>query len=255
MVSYYKIMIFATVCWIFISLMCILLQNKNKENEIAYGAYKKRISLSYLFDKISKNKIVSLIIIILWLILFVCYGQLHNDNIKNMIKYEDYCFQKKKDDEEYNSIENYFHNRYLKDVSLDKLNKLHSDTEGYNMFTISDDFKFDPDSSDNDNNLNSFIEDVKKICNKLKNEIYDYKKYDRLDFIKLIRIFLNNECIHKGKKTFRIKNENDLHKDFNFLFNMNDKVIDQASYNIDNVLIGAFPLEFVYYGATTLTFP
>ena len=81
----------------------------------------------------------------------------------------------------------------------------------------------------------------------MTNPIYkkDYNE-TRLDFIKLFNIFLDNEIIHNSKNSLgRDNNENDLHKDFNFLFNMNTGVPNQKTYNIENVLIGAFPLDYI----------
>ena len=169
------------------------------------------------------------------------------------ISYEKYCFDI--NDNKYNSLENYFHNNYFKDMDYEYLEKIKEKLEEHNIYTINKIIKFkDQESSLNESytKLDAFIDEIIKISDEiLKSSEYDYDKYDKLDFVKLVNIFINNELIYMNRfYGNKHVNENDLHKDFNYLFNMNEKVVNKETYNIENVLIAAFPVKYINKNVT-----
>ena len=170
------------------------------------------------------------------------------------ISYEKYCFDI--NDNKYNSLENYFHNNYFKDMDYKYLEEIKEKLEEHNIYTIYKiiNFKLELEKdnyNDNYTKLDAFIDEIIKISEILKSSEYDYDKYDKLDFVKLVNIFINNELIYMNR-FYRDKhvNENDLHKDFNYLFNMNEKVVNKETYNIENVLIAAFPVKYINKNVT-----
>jgi hypothetical protein len=166
------------------------------------------------------------------------------------ISYEKYCFDIC-NDKKYNSLENYFHNEYFKDMDYKYLEEIKLKLEEHNIYTIDKiiNFKLELEKDNYNNNyinLDNFIEQIIKISKILKSSEYDYDKYDKLDFVKLVNIFINNELIYMNRYYGkRHVNENDLHKDFNYLFNMNEKIVNKETYNIENVLIAAFPVKYI----------
>jgi len=163
------------------------------------------------------------------------------------ISYEKYCFDIC-NDSKYNSLENYFHNIYFKDLNKDYIEKIQLKLEEHNIHTINKIISFEKQGlTDNVyKNLDKFINDIKKISEILNEEEYNYDKYDKLDFVKLVNIFINNELIYINRfYGLSHVTENDLHKDFNYLFNMNEKIVNKETYNIENVLIAAFPVKYI----------
>jgi hypothetical protein len=263
-VNYYQLILSIIIIWFLTSALTFFKisgdywDGDNKEGNEIYHT----VSIVYIFSTFFSNKpdlkhfYITIIILffIMWVLLLVCYGIMDGTvlyekvtsatRIPNAINYDYYSFNEIdiKTNFKFNSLENYFHNHYLKDVSKTEFITLKNKLESYNIDTIGD-FVFENENS----SIRECIKDIILISNILKDEKYtkDYNK-TRLDFIKLFRIFLDNEIIHSEKNILgRFNNENDLHKDFNFIFNMNKNVPNQQTYNIDNVLIGAFPLEYV----------
>lgn len=166
------------------------------------------------------------------------------------ISYEKYCFDIC-NDKKYNSLENYFHNEYFKDMDYKYLQEIKLKLEEHNIYTIDKiiNFKLELEKdnyNDNYTKLDAFIDEIIKISEILKSTQYDYDKYDKLDFVKLVNIFINNELIYMNRYYGKSHvNENDLHKDFNYLFNMDEKIVNKETYNIENVLIAAFPVKYI----------
>lgn len=268
-VNYYEIIISIIVIWFFTSLLMYYFTTNNNNNTLCnYN------SIYYLINGffVEKKKLLPftitlmIIVFIIWILLLTCYGILDgtalygrvNNRIDNnyIINYDHYSFNENNTDinnQIYNSLENFIHNKYLKKLDSEKIKLLKSRLEGYNIYTI-EKFELIPSDSvevEDGNDIKGCIDFIKYICstNGLTNPIYkkDYNE-TRLDFIKLFNIFLDNEIIHNSKNSLgRDNNENDLHKDFNFLFNMNTGVPNQKTYNIENVLIGAFPLDYILF--------
>jgi hypothetical protein len=154
------------------------------------------------------------------------------------ISYEKYCFDI--NDNKYNSLENYFHNKYFKDMDYKYLEEIKEKLEEHNIYTINKIIKFQVEhdlygrsTNESYTKLDAFIDEIIKISEILKNSDNDYDKYDKLDFVKLVNIFINNELIYMNRfYGNKHVNENDLHKDFNYLFNMNEKIVNKETYNI-----------------------
>jgi len=261
-VNYYQLIIAIMIIWFLTSgMIWYKVKDDYWNDDIKEGnEVSPTVSLNYIFVTFFSNKpdlkqfyiIIIALVFIMWVLLLVCFGILDGTvlyepivRIPNAINYDNYCYNDCdiKADFKFNSLENYFHNHYLKNMSKESLNSLKKRLEGFNIDTI-DAFAFiDDDIEELKNCINEIIS-MSKILRQDK-YIKDYNE-TRLDFIKLFRIFLDNKIIHCNKNNLnRDKNENDLHKDFNYLFNMNENVPYQQTYNIDNVLIGAFPLEYV----------
>jgi hypothetical protein len=172
------------------------------------------------------------------------------------ISYEKYCFDI--NDNKYNSLENYFHNKYFKDMDYKYLEEIKEKLEEHNIYTINKIIKFQVEhdlygrsTNESYTKLDAFIDEIIKISEILKNSDNDYDKYDKLDFVKLVNIFINNELIYMNRfYGNKHVNENDLHKDFNYLFNMNEKIVNKETYNIENVLIAAFPVKYINKNVT-----
>lgn len=261
-VNYYQLILSIIIIWFLTSAMIwYKVKDDYWNDDIKEGnEVSPTVSLNYIFVTFFSNKpdlkhfyiTIIVLVFIMWILLLVCFGILDgtvlyepNVRIPNAINYDHYSFNEIDivSTYKYNSLENYFHNKYLKNIPKGVLPELKKRLESYNIYTIE---KIEDDEYDIDY-IKDCIKDIKNISENLRQDKYikDYNE-TRLDFIKLFRIFLDNEIIHSYKNNLnRDNNENDLHKDFNFLFNMNEKVPDQKTYNIDNVLIGAFPLEYV----------
>ena len=206
-------------------------------------------------DKVDKFKTIFyytiLISVFIIFVLLILSFTIFEGKNATTISYEKYCFDI--NDNKYNSLENYFHNKYFKDMDYKYLEEIKLKLEEHNIYTINKIMKFKDQGSSNVSYtlLDDFIEQIIEISKILKISDNDYDKYDKLDFVKLVNIFINNELIYMNR-FYRDKhvNENDLHKDFNYLFNMNEKVVNKETYNIENVLIAAFPVKYINKNVT-----
>jgi hypothetical protein len=207
-------------------------------------------------DKVDKFKTIFyytiLISVFIIFVLLILSFTIFEGKNATTISYEKYCFDI--NDNKYNSLENYFHNNYFKDMDYEYLEKIKEKLEEHNIYTINKIIKFkDQESSLNESytKLDAFIDEIIKISDEiLKSSEYDYDKYDKLDFVKLVNIFINNELIYMNRNYNNVNIKIDLHKDFNYLFNMNEKVVNKETYNIENVLIAAFPVKYINKNVT-----
>jgi len=207
-------------------------------------------------DKVDKFKTIFyytiLISVFIIFVLLILSFTIFEGKNATTLSYEKYCFDI--NDNKYNSLENYFHNNYFKDMDYEYLEKIKEKLEEHNIYTINKIIKFkDQESSLNESytKLDAFIDEIIKISDEiLKSSEYDYDKYDKLDFVKLVNIFINNELIYMNRNYNNVNIKIDLHKDFNYLFNMNEKVVNKETYNIENVLIAAFPVKYINKNVT-----
>jgi len=270
-INYRVLLIVSVSLWlvvVFVSCVVIFLANKKYD----------LISIIFLFstffvpddsnedkddsneDKVDKFKTIFyytiLISVFIIFVLLILSFTIFEGEKTTTISYEKYCFDI--NDNKYNSLENYFHNNYFKDMDYEYLEKIKEKLEEHNIYTINKIIKFQVEHdlygrSTNKNyiQLDNFIEQIIQISKILKSSEYDYDKYDKLDFVKLVNIFINNELIYMNRfYGNKHVNENDLHKDFNYLFNMNEKVVNKETYNIENVLIAAFPVKYINKNVT-----
>ena len=206
-------------------------------------------------DKVDKFKTIFyytiLISVFIIFVLLILSFTIFEGKNATTISYEKYCFDI--NDNKYNSLENYFHNNYFKDMDYKYLKEIKEKLEEHNIYTINKIIKFKDQGSSNEKSytlLDDFIEQIIEISKILKSSEYDYDKYDKLDFVKLVNIFINNELIYMNRNYNNVNIKIDLHKDFNYLFNMNEKVVNKETYNIENVLIAAFPVKYINKNVT-----
>jgi hypothetical protein len=261
-VNYSRLLIISVSLWLFVNICTFISQHLNKENEDKENEDKNLISIIFLFvtffkpdDDSEDEKFKKLFYYTILIFLFIIFVLLIHSWFKifqgqdsTTISYEKYCFDICNDNK-YNSLENYFHNTYFKKMTKKYLEEIKEKLEQHNIYTINKIIKFKDGgmttSSPQYDDLDKFIGEIIEISNILKDSEYDYDKYDKLDFVKLVNIFINNELIYMNRNYGSVYSKNELHKDFNYLFNMNEKIVNRETYNIENVLIAAFPVKYI----------
>jgi hypothetical protein len=256
-VNYSLLLIISVSLWLFVNICTFSKLLNNKENED-----KNLISIIFLFvtffkpdDDSEDEKFKKLFYYTILIFLFIIFVLLIHSWFKifrgqdsTTISYEKYCFDICNDNK-YNSLENYFHNTYFKTMTKKYLEEIKEKLEHHNIYTINKIMKFKDEvkttSSPQYDTSDAFIGEIIEISNILKQSEYDYDKYDKLDFVKLVNIFINNELIYMNRNYGSEYSKNELHKDFNYLFNMNEKIVNRETYNIENVLIAAFPVKYI----------
>jgi len=258
-INYIDLLIISVCLWIFVIIAAafVIIFNKKKDNTKL-----NLISIIFLFitffepDNESEDEkfkeifyYTILIFVFIIYVLLILSFTIFEGKKTTTISYEKYCFDICNDNN-YNSLENYFHNKYFKNLDEHFIVKIQQKLEEHNIYTINKIIKFIDQGITSDGNgynkLDDFIDEIKDLSNILNSKEYNYDKYDKLDFIKLVNIFINNELIYRDR-TYGLShvNENDLHKDFNYLFNMNENIVNKETYNIENVLIAAFPVKYI----------
>jgi len=261
-VNYSLLLIISVSLWLFVNICTFIKflkqenEDKNEDNNL------NLISIIFLFVTFFKpdddsedekfKKIFYYTILIFVFIIFVLlihsWFKIFQGQDSTTISYEKYCFDICNDNK-YNSLENYFHNTYFKKMTKKYLEELKEKLEEHNIYTINKIIKFKDvpktTTSPQYDKLDTFIDDIIEISNILIKSEYDYDKYDKLDFVKLVNIFINNELIYMNRNYGSVYSKNELHKDFNYLFNMNEKIVNRETYNIENVLIAAFPVKYI----------
>ena len=238
--NYMSILIAFIVLWLFISLTAFLYANNSRE---------KCTILSIL----AINPFLNIFIFSIFVILFTCFIIFNGfyENLNKKISYEKYCFETNIED--YNSIENYLYNEFLKSLNKDDLDKLSKILEHHNINTINiivnteayieltPTCEKSKNIQDKEKKKKEFLDLIIYISTELVNaKLIDDKiddKYDNLDFVKLVNIFICNIIYKYGGES-----KNNFLKDLSFLFNNN---VEVYTYNIDNVLIAAFPIDML----------
>jgi len=248
-IDYRELLITFVVIWIVISIIVIFRLHSDNKGQKEFVSIYFLIITFFKPENDSKDEnfktrfyyTILIFVIIIWLLLILSYTIFEGKN-SSMISYEKYCFDIC-NDKQYNSLENYFHNTYLKNISYSNMMELNKKLEDHNIYTIDKILMFGKQeyASSYPKELDEFITEIIKISVILKREEYDYNKYDKLDFVKLVNIFIKNELIYMNRNDDK---NNDLYKDLNYLFN-NDKVNKEETYNIENVLIAAFPVDYI----------
>jgi hypothetical protein len=248
-IDYRELLITFVVIWIVISIIVIFRLHSDNKGQKEFVSIYFLIITFFKPENDSKDEnfktrfyyTILIFVIIIWLLLILSYT-IFEGKKSSMISYEKYCFDIC-NDKQYNSLENYFHNTYLKNISYFNMMELNKKLEDHNIYTIDKILMFGKQeyASSYPKELDEFITEIKNISVILKREEYDYNKYDKLDFVKLVNIFIKNELIYMNRNDDK---SNDLYKDLNYLFN-NDKVNKEETYNIENVLIAAFPVDYI----------
>jgi hypothetical protein len=268
-VNYSLLLIISVSLWLFVNI-CTFSQLIKKENEDKNENNNLNlISIIFLFvtffkpDDDSEDEkfkklfyyTILIFVFIIFVLLIHSWFKIFQGQDSTTISYEKYCFDICNDNK-YNSLENYFHNTYFKKMTKKYLEEIKEKLEQHNIYTINKIMKFKDEekttSSNQYDTSDAFIDEIIEISNILKDSEYDYDKYDKLDFVKLVNIFINNELIYMNRNYGSVYSKNELHKDFNYLFNMNEKIVNRETYNIENVLIAAFPVKYINKYVTIL---
>ena len=226
------------VLWLFISLTAVLNYADNSGEKFTISSI---LAIN--------NPFLNIFIFSIFVILFTCFIIFNglDDNLNKKISYEKYCFEINK--EGYNSIENYLYNKFLKSLNKDDLTNLSKILEHHNINTINiivnteayieltPTCEKSKNIQDKEKKKKEFLDLIIYISTKLVNAKLIDDKYDNLDFVKLVNIFICNIIYKYGGES-----KNNFLKDLSFLFNNN---VEVYTYNIDNVLIAAFPIDML----------
>lgn len=211
------------------------------------GGNFKNLTLYYLITTINDNKkylFIYCFIFTIWVILLqFTYISLKDQNIK----YDDYSFNT--DDYStkiYKSLEQRIYLEYFYGQTQNKIKKTKSLLEGHNVNTISSVIEstitnYDKIKDDYIFKLKDFLEEIKKYSDVLSQP--EYKNDDKLDFIKLLIIFINNIIIKESQpKDYELLRQNKIGNEFYYLTHSKDQY---ETLNINNLLIGAFPVSII----------
>ena len=236
--SHNTIVVVFIVLWLFISLTA--LNNADNSGE--------KFTISSILA--INNPFLNIFIFSIFVILFTCFIIFNglDDNLNKKISYEKYCFEINKEGG-YNSIENYLYNKFLKSLSKNDLTNLSKILEHHNINTIyiivnteayielTPTCEKSKNIQDKEKKKKEFLDLIIYISHILVNAKLIDDKYDNLDFVKLVNIFICNIIYKYGGES-----KNNFLKDLSFLFNNN---VEVYTYNIDNVLIAAFPIDML----------
>lgn len=216
-------------------------------NIVDNGENFKNLTLYYLITTINDNRkylFIYCFIFTIWVILLqFTYISLKDQNIK----YDDYSFNTDcYDTKIYKSLEQRIYLEYFYGQLPEKIKNTKSLLEGHNVNTISSVIDSTIKNYDKikDNyilKLKEFLEEIKKYSCVLSQP--EYKKDDKLDFIKLMIIFINNIIIKANQpKDYELLRQNKIGNEFYYLTHSKDQY---ETLNINNLLIGAFPASFI----------
>lgn len=216
-------------------------------NIVDNGGNFKNLTLYYLITTINDNRkylFIYCFIFTIWVILLqFTYISLKDQNIK----YDDYSFNTDcYDTKIYKSLEQRIYLEYFYGQLPEKIKNTKSLLEGHNVNTISSVIDSTIKNYDKikDNyifKLKEFLEEIKKYSCVLSQP--EYKKDDKLDFIKLMIIFINNIIIKANQpKDYELLRQNKIGNEFYYLTHSKDQY---ETLNINNLLIGAFPASFI----------
>lgn len=216
-------------------------------NIVYKGGNFKNLTLYYLITTINDNRkylFIYCFIFTIWVILLqFTYISLKDQNIK----YDDYSFNTDcYDTKIYKSLEQRIYLEYFYGQLPEKIKNTKSLLEGHNVNTISSVIDSTIKNYDKikDNyilKLKEFLEEIKKYSCVLSQP--EYKKDDKLDFIKLMIIFINNIIIKANQpKDYELLRQNKIGNEFYYLTHSKDQY---ETLNINNLLIGAFPASFI----------
>ena len=207
----------------------------------------KNLTLYYLIATIFDNKkylFIYCFIFTIWIILLqFTYISLKDQNIK----YDDYSFNTDAYNTKiYKSLEQRIYLEYFYGQPQDKIKNTKALFEGHNINTISSVIdstiiNYDKIKDNYIFKVKEFLEEIKKYSCVLAQT--EYKKDDKLDFIKLLIIFINNIIIKESQpKDYELLRQNKIGNEFYYLTHSKDQY---ETLNINNLLIGAFPVSIL----------
>jgi len=210
----------------------------------------KNLSIYYIITTIINNRkyfFIYCFIFTIWIILLrLTYISLKDQNIK----YDDYSFNTDGYNTKiYKSLEQRIYLEYFYGQLPEKIKYTRALLEGHNVNTISSIIEstinnIDSDKDKKDNYISKIIEFLKEI--KMYSDVLsqsEFKNDDKLDFIKLMIIFINNIIIKRNQpRDDDLLRQNKIGQEFYYLTHSKERY---ETLNINNLLIGAFPTFYL----------
>ena len=210
----------------------------------------KNLSIYYIITTINNNRkyfFIYCFIFTIWIILLqFTYISLKDQNIK----YDDYSFNTDcYDTKIYKSLEQRIYLEYFCKELPEKIKNTRALLDGHNVNTISSIIEstiknIESDKDKKDNYISKIIEFLREI--KMYSDVLsqsEFKNDDKLDFIKLMIIFINNIIIKTNQpRDNDLLRQNKIGQEFYYLTNSKERY---ETLNINNLLIGAFPTSYL----------
>ena len=210
----------------------------------------KNLSIYYIITTINNNRkyfFIYCFIFTIWIILLqFTYISLKDQNIK----YDDYSFNTDcYDTKIYKSLEQRIYLEYFCKELPEKIKNTRALLDGHNVNTISSiiDSTIKNIESDKDKKdkyifkITEFLKEIKMYSDVLSQP--EFKNDDKLDFIKLMIIFINNIIIKTNQpRDNDLLRQNKIGQEFYYLTNSKERY---ETLNINNLLIGAFPTSYL----------
>ena len=210
----------------------------------------KNLSIYYIITTINNNRkyfFIYCFIFTIWIILLqFTYISLKDQNIK----YDDYSFNTDGYNTKiYKSLEQRIYLEYFYGQLPEKIKNTRALLEGHNVNTISSIIEstiknIESDKDKKDNYISKIIEFLREI--KMYSDVLsqsEFKNDDKLDFIKLMIIFINNIIIKTNQpRDDDLLRQNKIGQEFYYLTRSKERY---ETLNINNLLIGAFPTFYL----------
>lgn len=210
----------------------------------------KNLSIYYIITTINNNRkyfFIYCFIFTIWIILLqFTYISLKDQNIK----YDDYSFNTDcYDTKIYKSLEQRIYLEYFCKELPEKIKNTRALLDGHNVNTISSiiDSTIKNIESDKDKKdkyifkITEFLKEIKMYSDVLSQP--EFKNDDKLDFIKLMIIFINNIIIKTNQpRDDELLRQNKIGQEFYYLTRSKERY---ETLNINNLLIGAFPTFYL----------
>jgi hypothetical protein len=210
----------------------------------------KNLSIYYIITTINNNRkyfFIYCFIFTIWIILLqFTYISLKDQNIK----YDDYSFNTDGYNTKiYKSLEQRIYLEYFYDQLPEKIKNTRALLDGHNVNTISSiiDSTIKNIESDKDKKdkyifkITEFLKEIKMYSDVLSQP--EFKNDDKLDFIKLMIIFINNIIIKTNQpRDDELLRQNKIGQEFYYLTRSKERY---ETLNINNLLIGAFPTFYL----------
>ena len=210
----------------------------------------KNLSIYYIITTINNNRkyfFIYCFIFTIWIILLqFTYISLKDQNIK----YDDYSFNTDcYDTKIYKSLEQRIYLEYFCKELPEKIKNTRSLLDGHNVNTISSIIESTIKNIESDKDkkdkyifkITEFLQEIKRYSDVLSQS--EFKNDDKLDFIKLMIIFINNIIIKTNQpRDDDLLRQNKIGQEFYYLTRSKERY---ETLNINNLLIGAFPTFYL----------
>ena len=210
----------------------------------------KNLSIYYIITTINNNRkyfFIYCFIFTIWIILLqFTYISLKDQNIK----YDDYSFNTDcYDTKIYKSLEQRIYLEYFCKELPEKIKNTRALLDGHNVNTISSIIESTIKNIESDKDkkdkyifkITEFLKEIKMYSDVLSQP--EFKNDDKLDFIKLMIIFINNIIIKTNQpRDDDLLRQNKIGQEFYYLTRSKERY---ETLNINNLLIGAFPTFYL----------